>query len=166
MSADSHWWDNNSRHSQHTQTTTEDYSAFHQVATSPHLLSSMTPKSYKIAYLGLGNMGLPISRNLVKYISENSLPQLLVWNRSKEKYAQIPEAKGVEQPEDVLHEGCNVVFTSLLNDEVAEEIYDKLFGAVKGKGEVVFVEHSTLNPKTSGEFYPSFFRDNTLVNRN
>jgi hypothetical protein len=42
----------------------------------------------------------------------------------------------------------------LLNDPVAEEVYERLFAAVrenKGKDKVVFVDQSSLKPRTSSE---------------
>lgn len=113
---------------------------------------SQMPKM--IGYLGLGNMGFPIANNLIAYIEQNQLPPLVVWNRSKDKYAKIPSAQGVELPEDVLAAGCDVVFTSFANDQAATEVYEKLFTAAAEKGAVIFVDQSTLDPKTSGTSHP------------
>lgn len=104
----------------------------------------------KLAYIGLGNMGLPMATNLVAYAQENKLAQLVVWNRSEEKYANIPAAKGVDNPEDVIAEQCNVIFTSFANDQAAEEVYEKLLVSAAGKGGLIFVDQSTLKPTTSG----------------
>ncbi|RSH87341.1 hypothetical protein EHS25_003250 [Saitozyma podzolica] len=107
--------------------------------------------SYKIGFIGLGALGTPIAINLASYAKENNFP-FAVWNRSPEKYSALKEAghdEGVffaSRPEELV-ERCNLIFTVLVNDQAAEEVYGKLIGAVRGK--VVFADVSTLLPKTS-----------------
>jgi 3-hydroxyisobutyrate dehydrogenase-like beta-hydroxyacid dehydrogenase len=106
-----------------------------------------------LAYVGLGNMGLPIARHLTSYPSNGKLQ---VWNRSKDKYALIPEADGMDSIQDILQpndDGALVVFTSFPSDEVAEEVYGIMVKQAEmgDMCQVIFVDQSTLQPTTSGE---------------
>jgi 3-hydroxyisobutyrate dehydrogenase-like beta-hydroxyacid dehydrogenase len=108
----------------------------------------------RLAYVGLGNIGLPVARNLTSYPSSG---KLRVWNRSKEKYALIPEAEGVNSVDRLFEgftEGSMVIFTSFSDDRVAKEIYQDLFTSSKEVCDgvrVVFVDQSTLSPDTSSK---------------
>jgi 3-hydroxyisobutyrate dehydrogenase-like beta-hydroxyacid dehydrogenase len=85
----------------------------------------------RLAYVGLGNIGLPVARNLFTYPSTD---KLRVWNRTKAKYDLIPEAHGCESIKDLFtefEEGVLVVFTSLVDDEVASEVYGDLIKCAK-----------------------------------
>jgi len=98
-------------------------------------------------------MGLPIAQHLAAYPSNGVLQ---VWNRSKEKYALIPEAQGMDSVQDAIQGisgGVVVVFTSFPSDEVAEDIYGIMMGqAEMADGcQVIFVDQSTLQPTTSGK---------------
>ncbi|WVQ99436.1 hypothetical protein IAU59_006571 [Kwoniella sp. CBS 9459] len=117
----------------------------------------------RIGYIGLGSMGLPIARNLIKYISANNLQPLSVWNRSKEKYESLknvnPDGHNAEDLSEVV-ERCDLVFTSLINDQAAQEVYGALFkaaekrrtGAIQeGDRGVIFVDQSSLKAVTSGQ---------------
>jgi hypothetical protein len=46
-------------------------------------------RSLQLAYVGLGNIGLPVARNLATYPQQ---AKLKVWNRTKDKYNLILEA--------------------------------------------------------------------------
>ncbi|GAA6008443.1 hypothetical protein JCM10207_007111 [Rhodosporidiobolus poonsookiae] len=103
-----------------------------------------------------GNMGRPMAENLAKHLSEQSLPPLLVWNRSS---AKLPESSASVKHADSLAAAAqaDVVITSLANDEAAKEVYAELFKAAKEKKHAeggkatIFVDTSTLYPTTSGE---------------
>ena len=107
----------------------------------------------RLAYVGLGNIGLPVARNLLTYPSAD---KLRVWNRTKARYALIPEAVGCESIKDLFtgfHKGVLVVFTSLADDEVALQVYGELIKCAKEVEEgckVIFVDQSTLHPDTTG----------------
>ena len=116
-------------------------------------IKSAISQPRRLAYIGLGNMGLPIARHLASYPSDGKLQ---VWTRSKGKYALIPEAEGMDSIQDILQGvsgGVMVVFTSFPSDEVAEEVYGIMVKqAQMGHGrQVIFVDQSTLQPTTSGE---------------
>jgi len=115
------------------------------------LASTINPR---LAYVGLGNIGLPVARNLTTY---PSVGKLRVWNRSQDKYALIRDAEGVKLIDDLfvdLDGETIVVFTSFPNDQVALEIYGDLYraaGSVKEVSKVIFVDQSTLHPDTSSQ---------------
>ncbi|GAA5874025.1 hypothetical protein JCM5296_001064 [Sporobolomyces johnsonii] len=115
----------------------------------------------RFGFIGLGNMGAPMAHNLAKWLHENSLPALSLYNRTASK---LPPAsatiKHAESPREMART-CDVVITSLANDEAAKAIYAELFEGAKDKkassgedGEekaTIFVDTSTLYPKTSGD---------------
>ncbi|WVR07075.1 hypothetical protein IAU60_004114 [Kwoniella sp. DSM 27419] len=113
-------------------------------------------QALRLGYIGLGSMGLPMAINLTKYISSNGLTPLSVWNRSTSKYDKLregaPATYFAERMEELVGR-CDVIFTSLINDQAAEEVFGKLFAAVKGgegKG-ILFVDQSSLKALTTGK---------------
>ena len=136
------------------------YEPIYLLPTRPSLSGSLTCNmSYKLGYVGLGALGSQICIHLAKHASESSLPPVSIWNRSKDKYAPIQAAVSDVHCADEVEEiagRCNVVFTCLANDAAAVETYGKMFNAVKAK--VVFVDQTTINPKTSGECCRDSFR--------
>ena len=112
------------------------------------LASTFNPR---LAYVGLGNIGLPVARNLTTY---PSVGKLRVWNRTQDKYALIPDAEGVESVGDLfvdLDGETMVVFTSFPNDQAALKIYGDLYraaGSVKQVSKVILVDQSTLPSDT------------------
>lgn len=108
-------------------------------------------------------MGSKMAANLSTWLHQNSYPPLLLWNRTASKLPSesdsIKHAASIKE----LAEQCDVVITSLANDEVAKEVYEQLFEGVKskqekgGKDNTYFVESSTLYPLTAGEFALFFY---------
>src|SRR2546423_1430820 len=72
-----------------------------------------------IGFIGLGQMGQPMAANLVK-----AGHRLRVWNRRAERAAPLAAlgATVAERPEDVAEAG-GIVFSSLPNDRVLEELF-------------------------------------------
>ncbi|KAK8864433.1 hypothetical protein IAR55_001682 [Kwoniella newhampshirensis] len=110
--------------------------------------------SIRFGYVGLGAMGAHICRNLAKHAASQGLPPISIWNRSPEKYDSIrpcaPDAFYAAKVEEVVQRS-DVIFSSLINDQAAEEVYGKMFSAAKeeqGK-EVIFVDQSSLKALTS-----------------
>ena len=112
--------------------------------------------SIKIGHIGLGALGTPIAINLARYAATDSPAPLVIFNRSKDKYATIKaEVPDIFEAEDLgeVVKRCDVIFTCLLNDAVAVDIYETMIAAAKEKeGKVVFIDITTLGPKTSGAF--------------
>ncbi|ODN82056.1 hypothetical protein L202_02372 [Cryptococcus amylolentus CBS 6039] len=107
----------------------------------------------RLGYVGLGNMGVPIARNLARYAASSGLPPLSFWNRSQAKYDLVrqdaPDAFYATDVEDVVKRS-DIVFTSLLNDQAAEDIYGKMFKATEGRN-VIFVDQSSVKALTTGK---------------
>lgn len=101
----------------------------------------------KIGFIGLGTMGLPMVKNLLKAGYD-----LTVYNRTREK-AQGLEALGakvVDSIADVPRQGCQVIFTMLTADQAVQEVVLGPGGLIEGvsAGQIV-VDASTISPLTS-----------------
>ncbi|KGB75866.2 hypothetical protein CNBG_1704 [Cryptococcus deuterogattii R265] len=109
-------------------------------------------KSFQIGYVGLGNMGTPIFLNLARHAKANGWSAPCAWNIDQSRYNEIRAHNDhlylCEQLSEVVKRS-NVVFTCLLNDPVAEEVYQRLFATVDSKAKMIFVDQSSLKPKTS-----------------
>ncbi|GAA5986907.1 hypothetical protein JCM11641_006588 [Rhodosporidiobolus odoratus] len=102
-------------------------------------------------------MGRPMAENLAKFLALESLSPLLAYNRTTSK---LPEASSslthAESAAEVAQK-CDVVITSLSNDEAAKTVYKELFEAAKERkhkdktAKTIFVDTSTLYPTTAGE---------------
>ncbi|KAK5828721.1 NAD binding domain of 6-phosphogluconate dehydrogenase-domain-containing protein [Linnemannia elongata] len=101
----------------------------------------------RIGWIGLGQMGYYMARNLQGYLSSRSLT-MNVWNRSPAKSAKMHnhgarESKTIED----LVANSNIIFTSLANDAAVEEIYEILIDlAGQVDHSIIFVETSTIYP--------------------
>ena len=100
-----------------------------------------------IGWIGLGNMGIPMCKNLLK----NDYA-LAVFNRTKEKEKPLIDA-GASSAESIvdLFDKCDVVFTMISDDEAAKEIYvgeDGLLSKNEAKQKLI-INTSTLSPETS-----------------
>jgi 3-hydroxyisobutyrate dehydrogenase len=100
----------------------------------------------KLGWIGLGNMGNPMVRNLLK-----AGFSVTVFNRSKDK--EIPLLKAgaasAKSPQELM-ENCDVVLTMLSNDAAVKEIFEGDSGllskAYPGK---IIINMSTVSPETS-----------------
>lgn len=100
-------------------------------------------------------MGAPMAANLAEWLHQNSMPALTLWNRTASKLPAESESIAHAGSIKELAEKCDIIITSLANDDVANEVYEQLFEGVKAKkqggGNTIFVETSTLYPLTAGE---------------
>lgn len=102
----------------------------------------------KIGFIGLGNMGVPMVKNLIK-----AGYQVTVYNRNKEKaniFAQEQGIKAVEAPADLLPV-ADVIISMLSDDDAVKSVYageDGIFSASEGKALVV-IDMSTVAPETT-----------------
>ncbi|KAG0333552.1 hypothetical protein BG000_009080 [Podila horticola] len=102
----------------------------------------------RIGWIGLGEMGYRMAGNLQRYLASRSL-SMTVWNRTPAKSAKMHQKHGVrvaKSLEDLVAQS-NIIFTSLSNDAVVEEIYETLIylaGLVDHS--IIFVETSTIYP--------------------
>jgi 3-hydroxyisobutyrate dehydrogenase len=104
----------------------------------------------KIGFIGLGNMGIPMVKNLVK-----AGYQVSVYNRTIEKSEALQQeinVQVVEHPSDLLPDS-DVIISMLTNDAAVKEVYtseDGIFSKTPAK-QTVIVDMSTVSPETTKE---------------
>ncbi|KAF4446482.1 hypothetical protein F53441_9886 [Fusarium austroafricanum] len=103
-----------------------------------------------LLWIGLGNMGRAMSKNIVE--KGNLDGPLLLYNRSMQRAtdlsAKFPAGKTevIESLADGVSR-ADIVFSCIANDEAVQEIYKKIFeGDIKGK---LFIESSTIHSDTT-----------------
>lgn len=106
-------------------------------------------KAFKIGWIGLGNMGIPMAANLLKAGFD-----LTVYNRSKEKEKTLiaAGASAANNPADVLA-NSDIVFTMLSNDAAVKSVFEGPDGLLSSdlanqKGKLL-IDMSTVAPATS-----------------
>jgi len=100
----------------------------------------------KIGFIGLGTMGLPMAKNLLKAGYE-----LTVYNRTPEKAQKLEQygAKVVSSPAEVAKHS-QVVFTMMTADQAVEEVILGAKGIVDGASAgLIVIDSSTISPTTS-----------------
>jgi len=98
----------------------------------------------RLGFIGLGNMGHPMAKNL-----EKAGFQLSVYNRTADKANDFLENSIVcKSVADVVN-NSDVVFTMLTNDEALRNVFEEiLIEDISGK---LFVDMSTVSPEASSE---------------
>lgn len=105
-------------------------------------------KKLKIGFIGLGNMGVPMVRNLVKAGYE-----LTVYNRDTSKAFLMADEIGVQvanTPAELLP-SADVVISMLTDDAAVKSVYtgaNGVFSATRDK-DVIVIDMSTVAPETS-----------------
>ncbi len=100
----------------------------------------------KIGFIGLGNMGMAMSRNLIRGGFD-----LTVWNRTESKCDELQKlgAKLAASPAQLVDE-CSITFAMLADPAAAEEVCFGVRGVLRGmshgKG---YVDMSTIDAATS-----------------
>ena len=92
----------------------------------------------QIGFVGLGNMGYLMTRNLAKYNAAHPrgfLP-LLVWNRSQDKAESLVKLVGSDKARvakdlDEIVQDCDIIITSLANDAAVKSIYEQFAKTLK-----------------------------------
>ncbi|KAM5348494.1 hypothetical protein ACJ41O_008318 [Fusarium nematophilum] len=103
-----------------------------------------------LLWIGLGNMGRGMTKNIVEKGNLDS--PLLLYNRSTQRAVDLSDAlpEGKTEVVKTLAEGisrADVIFSCIANDEAVKETYKTLLGNnVKGK---LFIESSTIHPETT-----------------
>lgn len=102
-----------------------------------------------------------MANNLAKYLHEQGKPALTLYNRTASKLPPASKTISHSPSPRELARTCDVVITSLSNDEAALAVYAELFEGAKDKkaergeeGEeraTIFIDTSTLYPATSGQ---------------
>lgn len=100
---------------------------------------------FKIGFVGIGLMGLPMVMNIAKY----NYP-LVIWNRSKKNLKKINKQKiEVCQKLVNLPNQCDVIIMMLSNDKVCLEVSNKFIKNIK-KGQIL-IDMSSTKQKTAIE---------------
>lgn len=100
----------------------------------------------KLGWIGLGNMGNPMVRNLLK-----AGFKVAVYNRSKDKEIPLIEAGAIaaNSPQELM-ENCDVIITMLSNDAAVKEIFESKSGLLsKSFSGKTIINMSTVSPETS-----------------
>ncbi len=98
----------------------------------------------KIGFIGIGLMGLPMAKNILK---KNN--QLNIWNRTKSKTEELVKlgAKNFDNIKDLVQQS-EVVITMLANDDVCKDIYLKNLSEVC-KDNQIFIDMSSTTQDTA-----------------
>jgi 3-hydroxyisobutyrate dehydrogenase len=95
-------------------------------------------KTEKLGFIGLGNMGYPMAKNLEKA----GFP-LSVYNRNSAKAAGFEDQSTIREDIDELVDHSDIIFSMLTNDEAVSEVYETILQReIKGK---LFVDMSTIS---------------------
>lgn len=100
----------------------------------------------KIGFIGLGTMGLPMARNLLR-----AGFKVYVFNRTAEKACEFAKegALQMSSPADVARE-AQIVFTMLTADQAVEDVVLGVNGIREGiSAGKIYVDSSTIAPATS-----------------
>ncbi len=101
-------------------------------------------KEEKLGFIGLGNMGYPMAKNL-----EKSGYVLSVYNRTAEKAEDFKEKSIVCHTVSEVIDNSDIIFTMLTNDQAVKAVYEEVLAQdISGK---LFVDMSTISPATTKE---------------
>ena len=102
----------------------------------------------KIGFIGLGIMGKPMVRNIMKA----GYTDVLVWNRSKAPMDEVAADGAVASTPKEIGESCDVVITMLPNSPQVKEVMLGENGVASYmKPGAVFIDCSSINPVASQE---------------
>ena len=100
---------------------------------------------FKVGFVGLGLMGLPMAKNILK----NKYP-LIVWNRSEKNLIKIKKL-GAEVCENLINlpNKCQVIIMMMVNDKVCLKISKVLIRNIKK--DQILIDMSSTKQKTAVE---------------
>ena len=100
---------------------------------------------FKVGFVGLGLMGLPMAKNIL----ENKYP-LIVWNRSTKNLNKIKKL-GAEECQNLvdLPSKCKIIIMMLINDKVCLEVTEVLKKNLKK--DQILIDMSSTKQKTAIE---------------
>ena len=102
----------------------------------------------KIGFIGLGIMGKPMVRNILKA----GYREVLVWNRSSKSMEEVVADGAIASTPREIGETCDVVITMLPNSpQVKEVMLGETGVAAYMKPGAVFIDCSSINPVASQE---------------
>lgn len=98
----------------------------------------------KLGWIGLGNMGTPMAKNL-----EKAGFSVSVFNRTAEKTKPFEETSAtISSSVSELVANSDIIFTMLSNDEAIQATYDEIFLAESIEGKI-FIDMSTISQQLS-----------------
>lgn len=100
----------------------------------------------KLGWIGLGNMGNPMVKNLLKAGFEVS-----IYNRSRDKEKELVEAGAVSAPDPAaVVAAADIIISMLSNDDAVKTVYEGTSGllATPASGKLL-IDMSTVSPETS-----------------
>lgn len=98
------------------------------------------PAERKLAFIGIGLMGLPMCEHLL-----NSGDRLTVWNRSSDKCLPLVE-KGAVQAEslDDIASQSDIIFLCLTDSLAVQDVYSQISSSLRGNQ--IIVDFSSIDP--------------------
>src|SRR3977135_1092394 len=99
----------------------------------------------RIAILGTGRMGAAIARRLHQQGFE-----LRLWNRTRQRAEQLGIAEVFDPPAEAAS-GADVVISMLTDPPAVRQSYLGEHGALDAEGSRIFIDSSTVDPKTHEE---------------
>lgn len=103
----------------------------------------------QVAYIGLGNIGIELSRHIHNNLIKTGGKPLLVHNRTRARaeqlQARVPDIKIADTVAQVAQE-ADIVFTCLLNDAAVQQVVEGLLVNGLRPGSII-VEQSTIAPQ-------------------
>ncbi|KAF2668183.1 NAD(P)-binding protein [Microthyrium microscopicum] len=108
-----------------------------------------TSLELRLGWIGLGSMGIGLTKNLQKYISADSLTPLHYTNRTLSRGDSLKELGAVPcNTIGELAQCCDIVFSSISDDSILFSLVESFIasGNVAGK---ILVDTSTVHPDTS-----------------
>lgn len=105
----------------------------------------------QLGFIGLGNMGIEMSKHLQKYLVSKQEPNVIYYNRTISKGDELKELGGVpgESVADVVSKS-SIVFVMMTNDEVTKQVFDEAIGSGSLKGKLL-INSATISPKLAEE---------------
>ncbi|WQF78933.1 Putative 6-phosphogluconate dehydrogenase, NADP-binding, 6-phosphogluconate dehydrogenase, domain 2 [Colletotrichum destructivum] len=103
----------------------------------------------QVGWIGLGSMGIGMSRNLQKFISSSGAPSLIYTNRTLSRGDSLKELGAI--PAETVGEVArksDVIFSCVSNDAVLQDTANEIIksGDITNK---IYVDCSTVHPDTS-----------------
>ncbi|PYH93100.1 6-phosphogluconate dehydrogenase family protein [Aspergillus ellipticus CBS 707.79] len=101
----------------------------------------------QVGWIGLGSMGLQMSKNLQRHLNKTNQQCLIYTNRTLSRGASLETlgAKPVETVAQVV-QASDIVFSCVSDDKALRKIVDAALEFIAGK---TFVDCSTVHPETS-----------------
>jgi 3-hydroxyisobutyrate dehydrogenase-like beta-hydroxyacid dehydrogenase len=99
----------------------------------------------KVAILGTGKMGAAMARRLHQQGFD-----LRLWNRTRQRAEQLGVGAVLDTPADAAS-GADVVISMLTDPPAVRQAYLGPHGALEAKGTRVYIDSSTVDPKTHEE---------------